>query len=408
MDLTEMGRQVKAAFQILSRTSSATRQAAVHAIADELENCLPEIQEANRIDILAGRGSGLTEALIDRLSLTEARLEGLISDVRTLADLPDPIGQVIESRKLPNGLRLSRRRVPLGVMGVIYESRPNVTIDVASLAVKTGNTAILRGGKETLNSNRILVQVVKTALGATGLPETSIQFIDDPDRALVKDLLRLNAYIDLIIPRGGNSLHQFCRENANIPVITGGIGICHIYVDSSADLEAALPLIHNAKTQRPSVCNSLDTLLVHQDIAGDFLPQVVSSLAAAGVTFRADPTSASFLDHPGIQPARPEDYDTEWLSLILGLKVVPDLEAAIAHIHLHSTNHSDGILTGDPVAAEKFIDAVDSSAVFVNASTRFNDGAQFGLGAEVAVSTQRLHRARADGPARVDNVQMDC
>ncbi len=395
MDLLEMGRQAKAAFQITSRSASATRQAAVHAIANELERSLPEIQDANRIDIEAGRQSGLTEALIDRLTLTDTRLNGLIADVHTLADLPDPVGQTIEDRILPNGLHLSRRRVPLGVMGVIYESRPNVTIDVASLAIKTGNTAILRGGKETLHSNRILVQVVEKALRATDLPETSIQFIDDPDRALVKKMLRLNDYIDVIIPRGGNGLHKFCRENANIPVITGGIGICHIFVDSTADLSAALPLIHNAKTQRPSVCNSLDTLLVHQAIAGDFLPQVVRELARAGVTFRADPESSAFLDDPSVLPAGAEDFDTEWLSLILGLKVVPDLKAAIDHIQAHSTHHSDGILTGDPTSAEKFIEAIDSAAVFVNASTRFNDGTQFGLGAEVAVSTQRLH---ARGP----------
>jgi glutamate-5-semialdehyde dehydrogenase len=395
MDLSDMGRQAKAAFQTTSRSDSATRQAAVHAIADELEHSLVEIREANQIDIDAGRQAGLTEALIDRLSLTDARLGALIADVQTLADLPDPIGQTIEERTLPNGLHLSRRRVPLGVMGVIYESRPNVTIDVASLAIKTGNTAILRGGKETLHSNRILVDVVGKALRTTGLPGTSIQFIDDPDRALVKKLLRLNDYIDVIIPRGGNGLHNFCRENANIPVITGGIGICHIFVDSSADLTAALPLIHNAKTQRPSVCNSLDTLLVHEEIARDFLPQVVRELARAGVTFRADPASSALVNDPSVLLAGAEDYDTEWLSLILGLRVVPDLQAAIDHIQAHSTHHSDGILTGDRKSAEKFIEAIDSAAVFVNASTRFNDGTQFGLGAEVAVSTQRLH---ARGP----------
>ncbi len=395
MDLKEMGRQAKSAFQILSRTDSSTRRLAVLKIADELEARLPEILAANETDIKEGQAAGLTEALIDRLSLTESRMSGLIADVRSLAELPDPVGQTIETRTLENGLRLSRRRVPLGVMGVIYESRPNVTIDVAALAIKTGNTAILRGGKETLNSNRILVAVVREALKAAGLPVTAVQFIDDSDRALVKQLLQLNEYIDLIIPRGGNGLHQFCRKNANIPVITGGIGICHIFVDSSADQDAALPLIHNAKTQRPSVCNSLDTLLVHKDIAAKFLPRLVLHLAPAGVTFRADPSAAAFLQHPGVAPAGPDDFDTEWLSLVLGLKVVEDLDAALEHIEAHSTHHSDGILTGDSAAAGRFMDEVDSAAVFVNASTRFNDGGQFGLGAEVAVSTQRLH---ARGP----------
>ncbi len=254
---------------------------------------------------------------------------------------------------------------------------------------------ILRGGKETIHSNRILVQVVRSALRRQNLPENAVQFIESPDRALVGEMLRLNDYIDVIVPRGGNSLHDFCRKNANIPVITGGIGICHLYVDESADLEAALPLIHNAKTQRPSVCNSLDTLLVNQQIAATFLPAVVLHLSQDGVTFRAGPKAIKHVDHSSVEPAGPEDFDIEWLSLVLGLKIVPDLDAAMDHIRAHSTFHSDGILTGTPENAERFINEMDSAAVFVNASTRFNDGGQFGLGAEVAVSTQRLH---ARGP----------
>ena len=390
-----MGRNARRSFEILSLTDSDTRAGAVRAIADELDRCAGLVLKANQQDVLLARENGLISALIDRLTLDDRRLKGIMSDLRSLAALPDPIGAIFDEHTLPNGIKLWRKRVPLGVLGVIYESRPNVTIDVSGLAIKTGNAAILRGGKETIQSNRALVEIVRSALGAVGLPIESIQFIDDPDRKLVEEMLRLNDYIDVIIPRGGNSLHRFCRQNATIPVITGGIGVCHLYVDSSADLERSLPLIHNAKTQRPSVCNALDTLLVHEAIAAEFLPKVVDYLASAGVTFRAEPSAAALLGSDKVQPAGPDDFDTEWLSLVLGLKTVPDLDAAIDHIQTHSTRHSDGILTGNKSHADRFVREVDSAAVYVNASTRFTDGAQFGLGAEVAVSTQRLH---ARGP----------
>jgi glutamate-5-semialdehyde dehydrogenase len=395
MVLEQLGRQAREAFNILSRKDSIVREKAVNAIADELEDCKDNIKIANEKDIQLSREAGLSDALVDRLTLNESRLTGMVTDLRLLAALPDPIGTTFDHRTLPNGLQIHRRRVPLGVLGVIYESRPNVTIDVASLAVKTGNTVILRGGKETMFSNRALVEIVQTALRAVNLPEQCVQFVDNPDRALVSEMLRLNQYIDVIVPRGGNSLHQFCRNNATIPVITGGIGICHLYVDASADLDAALPVIHNAKTQRPSVCNSLDTLLVHEGVADEFLPRVVDHLSNAGVSFRAGPIAASLLKHAGVQTAGPDDFDTEWLSLVLGLKVVPDLDSALTHIHQHSTHHSDGILTGNQANADRFVNEIDSAAVYVNASTRFTDGGQFGLGAEVAVSTQRLH---ARGP----------
>lgn len=395
IDLKSIGREARNAFEEVSRFGSAARKGAVTSIADELGSGMDDVLAANQKDIEAAQEAGLTPALVDRLTLNPARLEGIIADLQTLADLPDPIGERFDERVLPNGLRLWRQRVPLGVLGVIYESRPNVTIDVAGLAIKTGNTAILRGGKETIQSNLALVDVVKRALARQGLPETSIQLIDDPDRGIVEQMLRLNEYIDVIIPRGGNALHKFCRENATIPVITGGIGVCHLFVDADADLEKALPLIHNAKTQRPTVCNALDTLLVHESIAAEFLPQVVRYLEPAGVAFKADAQAASLLDEGSVSPAGPEDFDTEWLSLVLGLKVVSGLDDAIEHIRRHSTHHSDGILTGSAEQAERFIREVDSAAVYVNASTRFTDGAQFGLGAEVAVSTQRLH---ARGP----------
>lgn len=399
MDLQLIGRKAKESFEVLARADSRVRENAVLWIADELDQHVAEIIAANQEDIRLGQQAGLTPALIDRLMLNESRLQGISQDLRALAVLPDPIGEIFDQRTLPNGLKLWRQRVPLGVLGVIYESRPNVTIDVSGLAIKTGNAAILRGGKETLHSNRALVKIVQTALNRSGLPPDSIQFIDDPDRRLVEELLRLNEYVDVIIPRGGAGLHQFCRQYATIPVITGGIGICHLFVDASADLEKSLPLIYNAKTQRPSVCNALDTVLVHESVADEFLPQIVRYLAPAGVAFKADPLAYRYLrdsDISGIvSPAGPEDFDTEWLSLVLGLKVVPDLSAAIQHIHAHSTHHSDGILTADSANAERFIHEVDSAAVYINASTRFTDGAQLGLGAEVAVSTQRLH---ARGP----------
>ena len=289
--------------------------------------------------------------------------------------------------------------MPIGVLGVIYESRPNVTVDVAALAIRTGNVAILRGGKETIRSNQALLAVVQAALAEAGLPAAAVQFIDDPDRQYVSQLLRLNDYVDLIIPRGGAALHDFCRANSNIPVITGGMGICHLYVDESADLAAALPVIRNAKVQRPSVCNALDTLLVHRAVAADFLPRVVAALAEDGVTFRAEPRALRALGDgrapEGVAAAGSEDFDTEWMALVLGLKVVDGLDEAMDHIAAHSTAHSDGILTQTASNAERFVAEVDSAVVYVNASTRFSDGAQLGLGAEVAVSTQRLH---ARGP----------
>ena len=395
MNLTTLGQQARHAFKYISLASGETRRKTVLAIADQLESGFDEVRAANEKDIQLAQAGGMTPALIDRLTLTETRLQGLVADVRALATLPDPIGETFDTRTLPNGLRIHRQRVPLGVMGVIYESRPNVTVDVAALAIKTGNAALLRGGKETIHSNVALIHLIHAALCESGLPAEVIQFIDDPDRELIAEMLRLNDYIDVIIPRGGNGLHQFCRKNATIPVITGGIGICHLFVDETADLDAALPVIFNAKTQRPSVCNSLDTVLVHEKVAAEFLPRVVEHLAPAGVTFRAEPTAAALVNHPTVSPAGPEDFDTEWLALILGLKVVPGLDAALEHINTHSTFHSDGILTHTQSNAERFIREVDSAAVFVNASTRFNDGGQLGLGAEVAVSTQRLH---ARGP----------
>ncbi len=326
----------------------------------------------------------------------------MADDTRSVANLDDPVGSVIDAKVLPNALRLSKRRIPIGVLGVIYEARPNVTIDIAALSLKTGNAAILRGGKETLRSNLALVKVIQAALEKASLPLSSVQIIDDPDRALVRELLRLDQYVDMIIPRGGAGLHRLCIEESTIPVITGGMGICHIYVDESANLEQAIDIVENAKVQRPSVCNALDTLLVHPAVADEFLPQVAARLAESKVELRAAPKAFSILKNGvDVHPAGAEDFDQEWLSLVLGVKVVGGLEDAIAHIHEHSTEHSDAILTNDLENANRFVNEINSSAVYVNASTRFTDGGQFGLGAEVAVSTQKLH---ARGPMGLEEL----
>jgi len=393
--LTELGKRIRLAARGLARLSTTQKNTALQHLADALVADQKAILAANVSDVESAKAAGLAPAMIDRLMLNETRLADIAHNVRLVADLPDPVGEIFEESTQPNGLHIRKQRVPLGVLGVIYEARPNVTIDVASIAIKSGNGAILRGGSETLNTNRAMIAALQKALASSDVSADVIQFIDSPDRALVLELLHLRDYVDMIIPRGGAGLHEFCRENSHIPVITGGIGICHLFVDDTADQDAALRIIHNAKTQRPSVCNALDTILVHQEVAKGFLPRVVEHLAPAGVTFRAEPKAAALLQHETVFPAGEKDFDTEWLSLVLGIKVVSGLDEAIDHIAAHSTAHSDGILTRTDAHAQRFIAEVDSAAVYVNASTRFTDGTELGLGAEVAVSTQRLH---ARGP----------
>lgn len=399
INLANMGAAAKTAARSLATLTTNQKNEALLAIAEELEAQADMVLAQNALDIADGQAKGLSDALLDRLLLTGERVYRLAVDTRRIVDLPDPVGAEMESRLLPNGLRLSKRRIPIGVIGVIYEARPNVTIDIATLCLKTGNATILRGGSETLRSNLALVNVIQSALERNGLPQTAVQYIDDPDRALVAQLLRLDQYVDMIVPRGGAGLHRLCKEQSTIPVITGGIGICHIYVDESANLERAVDIVENAKVQRPSVCNALDTLLVHPAVASEFLPRVAARLAESGVELRAEGMAGEILaqDQHGakVVPAGPDDFDQEWLALILGVKVVPGLDEAIEHIHQHSTEHSDSILTNDWSHATRFVNEVNSAAVFVNASTRFNDGGEFGLGAEVAVSTQKLH---ARGP----------
>ena len=395
--LEQMGIAAKAASWQLALLSSREKNQVLEKIADYLEAQTDVILRANAEDLAEARANGLSEAMLDRLALTPARLSGIASDVRQVCNLADPVGQVIDGGLLDSGLRIERRRVPLGVIGVIYEARPNVTVDVASLCLKTGNAAILRGGKETWRTNAATVKVIQQALQECGLPAAAVQAIESPDRALVGEMLKMDKYIDMLIPRGGAGLHKLCREQSTIPVITGGIGVCHIFVDETAEIAPALKIIVNAKTQRPSTCNTVETLLVHRNIADTFLPALSKQMAESGVTLHAAPSALPALQNgpAKVEPVKAEQYDDEYLSLDLNVKVVADMDEAIAHIREHGTQHSDAILTRTLRNANRFINEVDSSAVYANASTRFTDGGQFGLGAEVAVSTQKLH---ARGP----------
>jgi glutamate-5-semialdehyde dehydrogenase len=390
--------EAKIASRSLATIESANKNRFLSTLADWLLAQQDMITAENAQDIAAGRSNGLSDALIDRLTLTPVRIEGMANDLRDVITLPDPVGEVFENATTPQGLRVRKQRVPLGVLAVIYESRPNVTVDVAALAIKSGNAIILRGGKETIRSNQALVLGIHTALEEASLPRNAVQFISDPDRSHVETLLKMHTYVDMLIPRGGAGLHQYCRENSTIPVITGGIGICHLFVDESADLAQSLEVIRNAKIQRPTVCNALDTVLVHRAVAAEFIPELVHALEKDGVSFRLDPGAMAVIadqQNPVVVKAGADDFDTEWLSLVLGIRVVDGLDQAIEHIAEHSTHHSDGILTKNTDHAQKFITLIDSAAVYVNASTRFTDGSQLGLGAEVAISTQRLH---ARGP----------
>ncbi len=396
-----MGKAAKDAAFELATASTAQKNQALAIIADELEANSATILAANAKDIELGREAGLTDALLDRLLLNEERLTGIANDVRNVISLNDPVGSEIDSKVLENGMSLSRRRVPLGVVGVIYEARPNVTIDIAALCLKTGNASILRGGKETFFSNMELVKVIQSALAKANLPAASVQYIEKPDRELVSQLLKLDDYVDMIIPRGGAGLHKMCKENSTIPVIIGGFGISHIFVDESADLEKSLNVVENSKVQRPSACNSLDTLLVHEKVAAKFLPMIVERMNDK-VTFVAEPKAKALMTQATqIRDAAEGDFDTEWLSYTLGVKVVADVKDAIDHMRVHNASHSDAIMTNSLINSELFINSVGSAAVYVNAATRFTDGAQFGLGAEVAVSTQKLH---ARGPMGLEEL----
>ncbi|WP_185839301.1 glutamate-5-semialdehyde dehydrogenase [Vibrio cholerae] len=401
MDLTVLGKAAKAASFQLATASTAQKNQALAIMADQLEAQSASILAANAKDIALGREAGLSDAILDRLLLNESRLQAIANDVRNVIKLNDPVGSEIDSRVLENGMSLARRRVPLGVVGVIYEARPNVTIDIAALCLKTGNAAILRGGKETFFSNMELVKVIQSALDKAGLPAASVQYIEKPDRELVTQLLKMDDYVDMIIPRGGAGLHKMCKENSTVPVIIGGFGISHIFVDESADLDKSVAVIENAKVQRPSACNALDTLLVHQAIAKPLLDKLIAKLNGK-VAFVVEPKAKALMNAAAeLRDAQAGDFDTEWLSYTLGVKLVQDVQEAIEHMREHNASHSDAIMTNDLYNAELFVNTAGSAAVYVNASTRFTDGAQFGLGAEVAVSTQKLH---ARGPMGLEEL----
>lgn len=397
-NLHALGQAAQKAARKLARLSTEDKNAVLMNLVDLLRSDQEDVLEANRADYEEAESEGLEESLLDRLLLTSDRLNGTADEIQRVAELPDPIGEVIETSSLPNGLTTSRRRVPLGVVGSIYESRPNVTIDIFGLCLKSGNACILRGGKETIRSNTALVTVLRKALTKAGVTTDVVQFVDNPDRVLVDAMLKMDGYIDLLVPRGGASLVKFVAENATMPAVTGGIGVCHTYVDRSADLEMAAEIVHNAKVRRPSICNALDTLLIHSEVAVNGLPIIAKALSASGVELRCDSRALTILGPHSSEvaiPANEDDWGREFLSLTAAVKVVDSFNDALEHIETYGSGHSEAIVTEDKSAATRFLDEVDAAAVYVNASTQFTDGGQFGLGAEVGISTQKFH---ARGP----------
>jgi glutamate-5-semialdehyde dehydrogenase len=397
-ELEAKGNAAKAASRRLAYLSTEVKNRALGNIASDLVAKKEEILAANRIDYQDGESSGMSAAMLDRLMLSEERLGAIAQDVLAVAALPDPVGEVFDMRTLPNGLMLGRKRVPLGVIAAVYESRPNVTIDISVLCLKSGNAIILRGGKEAIHSNSALARVVIEAAARAGVPDGAVQFIENTDRALVSHLLKMRSVIDLVIPRGGAGLIEFVTENAAMPVVSGGVGVCHTYIDRSANLESAVAIAFNAKVQRPTVCNALDTLLVHKDIARRYLPRLAAEWAKAGVEIHADKRAMSILGPDSslkLVPATDQDWGKEFLSLTAALKVVDSLDEALKHIERYGSGHSEAIVTEEYTSAMRFLNEVDAACVYVNASTRFTDGGQFGLGAEVGISTQKMH---ARGP----------
>ncbi len=392
-ELLVKGQKAKEAAYKLSNISTEIKNHALIAMAEALVEKKADILAANAIDIQKGEEKGLTKALLDRLLLTENRIVDMADGLRAIATLADPIGEVTGMWNAAQGIQVGKRRVPLGVVGMIYEARPNVTVDAAGLCLKTGNAIILRGGSEAFNSNMAIAKVIATAAEANQIPVGTIQLIETTDREVVNQMLKLNEFIDVLIPRGGAGLIQTVVKNATVPVIETGVGNCHVYVDNDADLEMAKDIVVNAKTHRPGVCNALETLLVHEEVKQKFLPLVAKYLEEKGVQLRGCPKTLEIL--PDIQQATEEDWHTEYLDLILAVKVVRDLDEALAHIYKYGTKHSEAIVTENYTKSQRFLQEVDAAAVYVNASTRFTDGFQFGYGAEIGISTQKLH---ARGP----------
>lgn len=396
--LKTMGQNARAAALNLSRTPTKIKDQALMNIASILEEHTKEILVANKRDMDLARENGLDHAMLGRLEINEAGLSSMARSVRTIAKLTDPVGEEFDIQTLPNGLEIKRRRVPLGVIGAIYESRPNVTVDIASLSLKSGNSVILRGGSEALNSNRLLSSLIRQAISNAGVHPNAVQFVENTDRSLVEGMLQLNEYIDLLIPRGGSELVRRVAREATMPTITGGIGVCHTYVDKSADLNKAVEIAFNAKVQHPTVCNALDTLLVHSEVAPSYLSLIAKRWASAGVEMHVDGRAHSILgpfENATLISATEDDWGKEFLSLTAAVRVVDSLDEAIAHIDRYGSGHSEAILTEDNSAANRFLDDIDAAVVMVNTSTRFNDGAEFGLGSEVAISTNKMH---ARGP----------
>lgn len=389
-------RAAKEAARVLMLAPTRLKNDALNQMARGLEEKTATVLEANRSDLERARAAGLNRAFLDRLALTEARIEDMATGLRQVAALPDPVGETVEVWRRPSGLEIARVRVPLGVIGFIYESRPNVTADAAGLCLKSGNAVLLRGGSEALESNTVLVQILAKAAEKAGLPAEAIQYVDTPDRAAVLAMLTLDRYLDLIIPRGGEEFVRLVAERATVPVLKHDKGLCHVYVDDDADLDMAVAVVLNAKAQRVTVCNAMETLLVHADIAPAFLPLAAARLHEAGVELRADDGACALI--PGARPATPADWDTEYLDYILAIKVVESFEAAVAHIRRHGSGLAEAIVTRDLRRARRFVQEVDAAAVLVNASTRLVDGSQFGMGAEMGVSTSKLH---ARGPVGV-------
>jgi glutamate-5-semialdehyde dehydrogenase len=391
---------VKRAARELARASTDAKNRALRSVASRLRVRMPDILAANARDCAAAASAAEQtgrDPLMDRLALTPERVEAIARDVEGVADLADPIGEELDRSVRPNGLVVSRRRVPLGVVGVVYESRPNVTSDIAALCVKTGNGVLLRGGSEALGSNAALASAIRQGLQEAGLPADAVALVESADRRLVDQMLRLRDYIDVIIPRGGEGLIRFVIDHATVPVIETGAGVCHTYVDRAADAEMALRIVYNAKVRRPTICNALDTLIVHRDIAADWLPKMAARWTEAGVDIHADPSAAAILAAASLphRAAADDDWGHEFLALVAAVKVVGSLDEALEHIYRYGSGHSEAIVTGDQSAARRFTEEVDAAAVFVNASTQFTDGAEFGLAAEVGISTQKMH---ARGP----------
>ncbi len=394
MDFDIMGSNAKAAERILGVADTNLKNKALEAMAAALIANTDSIIAANAIDLEQGQKNGMTDSLLDRLRLTSQRIEGMADGIRQVAALADPIGEIIEGSVRPNGMKIHKVRVPLGVVGIIFEARPNVTSDAAALCLKSGNTCILRGGKEAINSNTAISEVLRGAIASVGLPADCVQLVTDTSRESANQMMRMNKYLDVLIPRGGAGLIKAVVENSTVPVIETGVGNCHVYVDKSADIDMAANIIFNAKTSRPSVCNAIETILVHKDIAAEALPAIKAKLDSKNVEIRGCARTAEILGD-SVVPATENDYAIEFLDYILACKVVDSIDEAIEHISKYSTGHSECIVTSDYSCAGKFTSMVDSAAVYVNCSTRFTDGGEFGLGAEIGISTQKLH---ARGP----------